>query len=78
MADASRATDEKSLENLAFVHWLRTGQSLSVDEMQALHERKYNHNHDELGRFASSGGGATSHSAMFHAPPRAGSRGQIE
>lgn len=69
MTDASNSTEEKSFENLAFVHWLRTGQSLSADEMQALQERKYNHNHDDLGRFASTGGGATSHSAMYHAPP---------
>jgi hypothetical protein len=57
---------EKSSEDLAFVHWLRTGQSLSSAEWGALQERKYNHNHDELGKFTFSGGQSADHSAVFH------------
>jgi hypothetical protein len=66
MTNTSIATEEKSAEHLAFIHWLRTGQSLSAAEWGAFHERKYNHNHDELGKFTFSGGQSIGHSAVFH------------
>lgn len=65
MTTTSTATEEKSAEHLAFVHWLCTGQSLSASEWHALQERKYNHNHDELGKFTVSGGQSAGHSAVF-------------
>jgi hypothetical protein len=48
------------VETSVFVHWLRTGFMADVDPMIDLIERKYNHIHDERGRFASSFGGAMS------------------
>lgn len=55
MTDAVRRTEQKSASGLAFEHYLRTGQQLSAAEFESLHERKYNQNHDELGRFTFSG-----------------------
>ncbi|MEO6716514.1 MAG: hypothetical protein ABIM50_04615 [Novosphingobium sp.] len=66
MTNTSTATEEKSAESLAFVHWLRTGQSLSAAQWGTLQERKYNHNHDELGKFTFSGGQSIGHNAVFH------------
>lgn len=48
----------ETVELSVFGHYLRTGQRLDVDECLAFFERKYNHNHDERGRFAT-GSGAT-------------------
>lgn len=51
MTDALRKTEEKSASGQAFEHYLRTGQRLTASEFDSLQERKYNQNHDELGRF---------------------------
>lgn len=51
MTDALRKTEEKSVSGQAFEHYLRTGQRLTASEFDSLQERKYNQNHDELGRF---------------------------
>ena len=46
------------VETQVFVHWMRTGFRADVEALIDLVERKFNHNHDEIGRFAS-GPGAT-------------------
>lgn len=48
--------DRKSAHQLAFGHYLRTGERLTVEEWSLRGERKFNPYHDELGRFTSSPG----------------------
>ena len=47
-----------TVETAVFVHWLRTGKRAGAEALIDLVERKFNHDHDERGRFAS-GPGAT-------------------
>jgi hypothetical protein len=51
MANGYPRIDLKSASDLAFEHYLRTGQRLTAAEFASAREVKYNHNHDELGRF---------------------------
>ena len=63
MANTSNAIEQKSADRLAFEHYLRTGQRFTAAEWSE-REQKYNHNHDELGRFtfSNAGIGSTPHS----------------
>lgn len=63
MVDALRGIERKSTSSLAFEHYLRTGQQFSAAEFESLQERKYNHNHDELGRFTFAWNNAGGHRA---------------
>jgi hypothetical protein len=58
-------SERKSADRLAFEHYLRTGQRLSVAEWRDRHERKFNPYHDDLGRFTFAPGTA----GMGSAPP---------
>ena len=53
------ATERKSIQSLAFEHYLRTGEHLTPGEWLARCERKFNPYHDPAnGRFTSAPGGA--------------------
>lgn len=56
MTFASPKPVEKSDNLQAFEHFLRTGQRFTSAEWKCLRERKYNHNHDDRGRFTFSSG----------------------
>ena len=45
--------ESKSAHQLAYLHYLRTGQRLTTAQWLARQERKFNPYHDELGRFTS-------------------------
>ena len=75
---AERNTECKSIHELAFDHYLRTGERLTSKEWLARHERKFNPYHDELGRFTSSPGVTVSYgnqTARMAEPPRLRERG---
>lgn len=48
--------ERKSIELQLFDHYLRTGRRVDVNDLIAAIERKYNHNHDQIGRFTFSTG----------------------
>ncbi|MBV1691609.1 hypothetical protein KRR38_29025 [Novosphingobium sp. G106] len=50
--------ERKSADRLAFEHYLRTGQRLTIAEWRRHIERKFNPYHDERGRFTFATGGA--------------------
>lgn len=54
---APASTGRKSVDELAFEHYLRTGEQLTSTEWRERFEMKYNHNHDERGRFTFAFGG---------------------
>ncbi len=56
-------SQQKSADRLAFEHYLRTGERLTSAQWLARYESKYNHIHDERGRFAAATGGVA---AMGH------------
>ena len=55
--------ERKSLHQLAFDHYLRTGEQLTNAEWLARYEQKFNPYHDERGRFSSPPGVTVSHGA---------------
>lgn len=54
-------SERKSVRQLAFDHYLRTGERLTEREWLRRHERKFNPYHDEIGRFTSAPGVTVSH-----------------
>jgi hypothetical protein len=71
MTETANATEEKSSNYLAFMHYMRTGERLT----SAQYEQKYNHNHDELGKFTYAANASGGNGASHHPPPaRAHSR----
>lgn len=57
---APAQTEQKSSGELAFEHYLRTGEQLTVDQWRERFEVKFNPNHDERGRFTFAFGGSAS------------------
>ena len=55
----------KAMYHTAFGHYLRTGRLMTLGEGLAECERKFNHHHDKLGRFASAPGGAGASSGGY-------------
>jgi hypothetical protein len=53
-------TERKSIHQLVFIHYLRTGERLTNSEWLARYERKFNPYHDEWGRFTSPPGASVS------------------
>ena len=61
-----RLSDHKSVHQLAFDHYLRTGERLTSREWLARFERKFNPYHDEIGRFTSPPGVTVSYGARHN------------
>lgn len=57
------SANRKSADELAFEHYLRTGERLTQAQWQERFEVKFNPNHDERGRFTFAFGGASSATA---------------
>jgi hypothetical protein len=57
---SNRTLERKSIHQLAFAHYLRTGQKLTNEEWRGRYERKFNPYHDERGRFTSPPGATVS------------------
>ncbi len=47
----SQSVQTKSMNSLAFEHYLRTGEKLTTAQFIEKFEKKFNPNHDEIGRF---------------------------
>lgn len=56
--------ERKTINELAFDHYLRTGERLTSKEWSARYERKFNPYHDEVGRFTSPPGVTVSYGAQ--------------
>lgn len=56
--------ERKSIKMQVFEHYLRTGRRVDVNDLIAAVERKFNHNHDQIGRFAFSAGATSGGSYM--------------
>jgi hypothetical protein len=71
----NRQPEKKSAESLAFEHYCRTGERLTTAQFIRMCEKKFNPNHDELGRFTfgSGLGGGTVLNSNSNKPTPSGS-----